>query len=313
MERPRPDRADLPPPAVVSARLRCVPVTLPDFLIVGGQRCGTTWLASMLDQHPEIAMGAPKELHYLERFVLTHDRSWYERHFPAAADAPPHVGDATPSYGNLGPAAVEAVDAVLPGVRVILIVRHPIERSWSHICKGYGPGPTRPVEFLRLRKGLIDHHRTTQRSRNDFVGMARTWRAGLGPDRVHVAWFDDLVEAPDRFLGDVGRFLGVGAHDYDVGKGNKYAAHLVDMPPEAAWHLQRSLRPMIEEQAAYFDRDLSDWADRYAQADEPPKQWVARYRKITALTAAERLLKTPLRARRERALARAIRDRLGGR
>jgi len=112
---------------------------LPAFLVIGGQRCGSTSLYSLLVQHPRIAPAFKKEVHY---FTLYKDKvlDWYRAHFPRArSTAGSHPGnggdlisgEATPYY-LFHPLAAARVRAALPDVKLIAILREPVARAYSH-------------------------------------------------------------------------------------------------------------------------------------------------------------------------------------
>lgn len=102
---------------------------LPDFLGIGAQRAGTTWLDALLRSHPALVLPARrKELHF---FDLHHQRGpdWYAAFF---AHAPPdaRVGEITPRY-LFEPAVPARIAALLPDVRLIAVLRDPVERAYS--------------------------------------------------------------------------------------------------------------------------------------------------------------------------------------
>ncbi|MCA9186973.1 MAG: sulfotransferase domain-containing protein [Pirellulaceae bacterium] len=113
---------------------------LPDFLIVGAQKCGTTSLHGQLIQHPLIASSTVKEVHY---FDLNYGEGieWYRAHFPLASQVkqrPWHdgsvfrqlTGEASPYY-IYHPYAMERIAEDLPGVKIVVMLRHPVDRAYS--------------------------------------------------------------------------------------------------------------------------------------------------------------------------------------
>lgn len=112
---------------------------LPDFLIIGGQRCGTTSLAAYLREHPAIVPAFTKEVHY---FNLNYYKGlgWYRARFATrlacdlrarAIGRRPITGEATADYFT-HPGCPARVAATLPHVRLILLLRDPVNRSYSH-------------------------------------------------------------------------------------------------------------------------------------------------------------------------------------
>jgi len=125
---------------------------LPNLLVIGAQKCGTTSLHRYLDAHPEIAMSDPKELDF---FVEHEDRphyvangnwhrgvDWYASQFP---DDAPVRGEASPNYTaypNVQRIPERAAE-IVPGAALIYMVRDPIERIVSHYLHRVGASPER--------------------------------------------------------------------------------------------------------------------------------------------------------------------------
>jgi Sulfotransferase domain len=110
----------------------------PDFLIVGAQRCGTTSLFRGLTKHPSVV---PPLMHKGVHFFDTpqayaRGMRWYRGHFPLRRLADRRVrgraltGEASPYY-MFHPLGAERIAAVLPGARMIVMLRDPIERAFS--------------------------------------------------------------------------------------------------------------------------------------------------------------------------------------
>src|SRR5262249_48061709 len=112
---------------------------LPSFLIVGAQRCGTTSMSRTLDEHPAVFSAVlHEEVHF---FDVSYRRglSWYRSHFPLlaaarraapAARAAPVSVEARPDY-IVHPLAAERIAKDLPGVRLLVLLRDPVERAYS--------------------------------------------------------------------------------------------------------------------------------------------------------------------------------------
>jgi hypothetical protein len=112
---------------------------LPDFLIIGAQKSGTTALYDYLSKHPMVARAKTKEAHFFdanfEKGVV-----WYRSHFPFRARRALGrlfggrafvTGEASPGY-LFHPRAAERIAAIVPRARLIAILRNPIDRAFSH-------------------------------------------------------------------------------------------------------------------------------------------------------------------------------------
>ena len=107
---------------------------LPNFLIIGAMKAGTTSLYSYVRAHPQVFMPETKELDYfIDSLNWTKGQAWYERHFAGAGDALA-VGEASPHYasGQWAEVASAHIADVVPDARLVYVLRHPLERMVSH-------------------------------------------------------------------------------------------------------------------------------------------------------------------------------------
>ncbi len=113
---------------------------LPDYLIIGAQRAGTTSLQDVLTTHPNVVSARlMKGVHYFDT-SYPKGMAWYQSHFPTkrsaarrehSMGAPMRVGEASPYY-IFHPMAIERISADLPEAKLILLLRDPVERTISH-------------------------------------------------------------------------------------------------------------------------------------------------------------------------------------
>ncbi len=102
---------------------------MPDFIIIGTQKGGTTSLFDYLKQHPQTSMSIAKEVHYYD-FNYHKGLSWYKAHFPFTSNKK-LTGEASPFY-IFHPHVPKRVFADLPKAKLILLLRDPVERAFSH-------------------------------------------------------------------------------------------------------------------------------------------------------------------------------------
>ena len=164
------------------------PGRLPEFLIIGGQRCGTTSLYRYLADHPSVRPAIGKELQY---FSLHHDRGerWYRGHFPRRPDAVRSF-EASPYY-LFDPAVPARVAATLPAARFVALVRDPVERAWSHYLhsRRYGIEPLSFADALdaepeRLASG--GRREYSYQARGFYAEQLERWYAAIDPARILV-------------------------------------------------------------------------------------------------------------------------------
>ena len=187
----------------------------PQFVIAGAMRSGTTSLHHWLRHHPAVFMPTVKEVHY---FDLHYDRGpqWYARHFVPAADDQV-AGEATPEYLYL-PWARERLSADLPAARVIVSLRDPVERAWSHYCmlreRGREDLPFEAAldsEPTRLQE-KINWSRYGYLSKGRYAEQLADLFARHGRENVLVLLFErDLVAQPQDTFARLCQFIGVDA------------------------------------------------------------------------------------------------------
>ena len=105
---------------------------LPDFVIIGGKKCGTTFLYHLLGQHPLVQPAASKELHFFDALFEQESVEWYRQCFPAPRweDGRRTItGEASPYMANRP--APERMAGVVPEARLIALLRNPVERAYS--------------------------------------------------------------------------------------------------------------------------------------------------------------------------------------
>jgi len=106
---------------------------MPDFLIIGAMKGGTTSLFNYLVQHPLIYPPFRKEIKFFD-CNYTNGLSWYQSHFPLKAKFNSDhavTGEATPYY-IFHPVAPQRIVHDLPGVKIIVLLRNPVDRAYSH-------------------------------------------------------------------------------------------------------------------------------------------------------------------------------------
>src|SRR5215218_4326678 len=101
---------------------------LPDFLVVSPPKTGSTWLADNLRRHPGLFVPASKEVKYFSLFGDWLGLEWYLDHFIAAGAR--LKGEASPSYALLPEERIRLVRDLMPGVKLIYLMRDPLARAW---------------------------------------------------------------------------------------------------------------------------------------------------------------------------------------
>jgi hypothetical protein len=248
----------------------------PSFLIVGAQRCGTTSMYKAITQHPNVLPAVlHKGVHY---FDTGYDRGpgWYRGHFPLQASAGrvqratgtrPITGESSPYY-SFHPLAGERIARDLPDVKLIMLVRDPVERAYSahahESARGFESEPfERALELeeerlageedkLRADPGYRSpaHQHQAYVSRGRYVEPLQRLSGLVGRERLLVVDSDEFFTRPEQVYGDVLEFLGLPAWRPETF--DKHNAR-----PRAS--MPAPLRTRLEEGFAPYDARLAEW------------------------------------------------------
>jgi len=177
---------------------------LPTFIVIGAMKCGTTSLYYVLGAHPEIEMSDRKETDF---FVRENNygkgRDWYEQRFPAAGQA---RGECSPNYtkAHLFSGVARRMHALVPDVRLVYVVRDPIERMISHYVGSRASGrEDRPFAEAVTSPGNNYVH-TSQ-----YFRQLSPYREHFDDEQIWVGALEGFAEAPAAVLRDLHRFIGV--------------------------------------------------------------------------------------------------------
>jgi Sulfotransferase domain len=281
----RPGSRSVAPPAkravhdvtVTVGRLSHRARMLPGFLIVGAQRCGTTNMYRSLSEHPAVLKAVlHKGVHY---FDMTYHRrlSWYQAHFPLRSRArrvrqatgiEPVTFESSPYY-MFHPLAAARIARDLPGVKLLVLIRDPVQRAYSahahELARGYETEPFEralDLEASRLdgeaERMLADpgylshsHQHHAYRTRGQYVEQLQRLEALVGRERIHVVDSGDFFARPEPCYDAVLDFLGLPHRGYPAFEQRNSRPRAV-MPDAARAELDRHFLPYDERLAAWL-------------------------------------------------------------
>jgi hypothetical protein len=125
-------------------------------------------------------------------------------------------GEITPAYAILDPRDVEAIKKLMPNLKVIFLIRNPIDRVWSHIRFFWTAGSYKDMDSIQRLKLFCDDPQ--QELRSDYMRTIDIWRTFFSEKHFCVAFYDDIVEAPETLLTTIFEFIGVDPRAFDMGQ-----------------------------------------------------------------------------------------------
>ncbi len=230
----------------------------PAFIGIGMAKSGTTWIDSVLRQHPDIWMPGVKELHFFDDFFWYVQKGGRSRYFSGTKSSrrrwrrylrselkrairypsPANVawalrflfgkrrletykylfnpglgrtcGEITPEYSVLARTDIEKIHALFPQLKILLVLRNPIDRIWSHAKMQLGTKMDRSVSeipadeldfFLFGDRGV--------KTRGEYTKILENWTSVFGRENLFVALHDEIRSEPGALLVRIFEFLGV--------------------------------------------------------------------------------------------------------
>lgn len=182
---------------------------LSDFLIIGAQKGGTTWLYHILKNQDEVFMPTIPQTHdpsevrfYDER--LNKGISWYEHLYQAGSDF--IKGDKTPKYYLLPRYKISLIRKLQPDVKILLLLRCPIDRAWSDALMNL-------KRFNGIdydgNEAIYKKHLLSKVNRGLYHRHIMRWFTVFPQHQIRIVIYEELVASPENHLNDIAEFLGM--------------------------------------------------------------------------------------------------------
>ena len=176
-------------------------------------------------------------------------------------------GDVTPGYSTLADELIEQIQNHFPHLRIILLLRDPIARAWSHLSMdyhhkrlpGFDPNDWNQVyEYLTLRKVAMRSYPSV---------IYKRWAKIFPPNQIMFFFFDDIVAKPQEVRERLGAFL-----EFDASASRfSLPANFNRKQRQIKIEMPAAIRPRVVE---HFEQELRDCAAFFGGSAE---QWLTRY------------------------------------
>jgi hypothetical protein len=265
----------------------------PDFLCVGAQKGGTSWLYRQLERHPDFWMPPVKELHYLNSLNKTrqfHPPRWRDQRDASFLDSMKNLsalsyidlenygrlfehkgslvsGDISPAYSTVSDEIIQRVVNSFPNLKVIFLARDPVERAWSQLSMGVRLGMITPFDATDADEVIRNLLNPGVLLRSHPSKIVARWRRYVRPDLFRIFFFDDLEKNPAELQRSILQFLGA-----DPNKSNGRLK--TDDDQDANRKKLRLTDKVRSSVAQFFEQELKACA---TELGGPAKQWPGRY------------------------------------
>ncbi|RKT44446.1 sulfotransferase [Thiocapsa rosea] len=232
------------------------------FLGIGAQKAGTTWLYEQLKAHPGLAFPRGKELHFWNN---PHDAAGVAAYLASFETVGTKAGEITPAYALLPVETIRVIRQHLPHLRLVYLIRNPIERAWSGALMALGRAEMTLEEASD--HWFIDHFRSAgSLSRGDYGACLRNWGSVFPMEQLLVLRFEQIQSEPESLLQRCFSHVGAPALDVETLRRNGCRNAVFQGPGHP---LRPSLLPVlrglyearIQALARALDQDLTAWLD----------------------------------------------------
>lgn len=219
-----------------------IPLQGPDFLVIGAQKAGTTWLYEALKNHKQIWLPPVKEIHYFTNpvfkrrirdasghvvnkfirhalgaewkeckwlidyvFETKPDDQWYLDLFKYKGNR--LSGDFTPDYSKIDMDKIRHAKQLLPRTKIIFIMRNPIDRVWSALKMMFGKKYLSMITNMEDKEVIKIIQSNPVRKRTDYVTIIDNWSACYSD--MHICFFDELIANPEKFMKEISDYIGI--------------------------------------------------------------------------------------------------------
>ena len=266
----------------------------PDFLVIGAQRAGTTWLHRVLRQHPSLWLPPVKELHYFDRLEIkrtivdpkerrrvglkqllsldpwlvsywlrARSDEWYARLFRGAKAKGLVAGEITPAYATLDESVLRRIKRLNDNIKLIFVMRDPVERAWSAVNNAAKKGA---ADASSVEKSIKRARESGAAARSAYADTIKRLEAVFPAYQVHYCFFEDLRDRPEALTSDLFSYLGVEPvppTPVQLPQAVNVAAGSKPIPPEFSRTMARDYLPMVGDLCRRFDGPPHRWRARY--------------------------------------------------
>jgi hypothetical protein len=182
---------------------------LPNFLVIGVERSGTSWLHQQLSFHPNIYMTKqPKEVHFFDRYYQR-GLSWYQKFFPVSKNSFQYLclGESTPGYIYY-PEVPARIYQNIPNCKLIAILRNPVDRAYSKYqlaIRNYGENRSFE-EYLKDNPEVF--------ARGLYSEQIKRYLEYFSLDNFLILIFEEVMDNPKLYLDKIANFLSVDSSEF---------------------------------------------------------------------------------------------------
>lgn len=170
-------------------------------------------------------------------------------------------GEITPSYSILSVNDLKKIKKLFPSVRIILLLRDPIDRTWSHYR--YTNKPKAFNNTARIKRFINSKE---QAMRSDYISIINNYRSVFNEEQLYISFYDRIIEEPENLLSEIVSFIG--GNPYNIANYCKLSAKRNvsadgEIPDKILMLLRAKYKPCIEKMAKEFGSYPEKWRKKH--------------------------------------------------
>lgn len=232
---------------------------LPDFLGIGAQKAGTSWVYENLRHHPDVYMPERKELHYFDWNFSSRLESYCSKF---AAHLEKMAGEITPGYSVLPLERIAFIHKIMPNVRLFFLMRNPIDRAWSQAIMNLVVHRGRRYQEVEEWEFYAHFKSEASQSRGDYEQILKNWLGVFPREQLYIGFFEEIAARPKELLSGIFAHIGISTplnwhslpYNQIIHKGAEAA-----MPEKFREALELLYRPKIEKLNQKFGQSTAGW------------------------------------------------------
>lgn len=224
--------------------------TLPDFLIIGPQRTGTTWLCENLVSNNQIFIPPEKETYFFSNLIKKNSKipnrlEWYSEKLTPNIwkffkknmkkliitkkisalnwnykiySSPFLIGDPTTSYAIMEECLIKEIKILNPNIKIIMLIRHPVDRAWSRAKLKFVYSEKRNINEVDFGEFIAFYTGPYVIRCGMYTGIIKNWRKYIKQENFFIGFFDDIAKKPLELLTTIFHFLSISENKIFINK-----------------------------------------------------------------------------------------------
>ena len=158
-------------------------------------------------KHPQLYLPETKEIHFFDWYFYK-SLNWYCKHFKDAKVIQ-IKGEVTPGYSIISEKKIRFIKKINSNLKIILLLRNPIERAWSHAIMNLSTIPKREINTISDEEFIAHFNHPRSKERGDYPKIISKWKKNFPNEQFFIRSYNDIKENPEKLLNEVFNFLEV--------------------------------------------------------------------------------------------------------